>query len=364
MDKKKLAVIIHDFQDENFTGGGEKIMFHLIKQLCKLGHEVNVFCLITNVEKDKHGISNIYVLNPCNYYGQAQEIIKDENYFAVISENINHPIDITVAMGHSLLYREKVVRNLLAQLFNKLKNKTLETQWQMDLINKYKGIIALSNLAKNDYIKFLKADESKILVAYPGVEIVENPVKSTNSVFTFGLSAPGFDRKGGYIFLSALKYLKRQKINFKAKVIYPTYYEKPLLQLLVKFYGLKNNVEFIGFQENMNDFYHLIDCLVMPSKEESFGMVATEAMTNKRLVIASTRCGVSEIIEDGVNGFIFDIEGNSGKNLAKKMRFIIENKSELDKILDNAYETAKNHSWSSFCDSVLNLIKDRKNNKI
>lgn len=301
----------------------------------------------------------MYVLEPINYYNQAQEIIKTKNYFAVISENINNPIDITVAMGHSLLYREKVVRNAFAQLFYGFKRKTLAAQWQIDLINQYKGIIALSDLAKNDYIKFLKADESKIQVAYPGVEIVENPVKSTNSVFIFGLSAPGFDRKGGYIFLSALKYLKRQKIDFKARVIYPTYYEKPLLQLLVKFYGLKNNVEFIGFQENINDFYHSIDCLVMPSKEESFGMVATEAMTNKRLVIASTRCGVSEIIEDGVNGFIFDIKGNSGKNLAKKMKFMLENKSNMDILLDNAYETAKKYSWSNFCDSILNIIKDR-----
>lgn len=357
MDNLKIAIIVKRFQDKNFCGGGEKIMFNLIKQLCKKNFEVDLYCVESNVVDD-YGLSNIFYLNSSNYYEESMKLMNNDKYKAVVSEGINNiATGITIVMGHSFVYRISRVRSSLQTFFYKFtgryKNYKNTVQAYKQKVQKYNKIFALSSLAKDDYTHFLGAEEKKVHVVYPGVDMVKDPILSTNSVYTFGLSAPGFDRKGGYILLKALSYLKRSNNSFKAKIIYPKYSKNGWVKFLVWIYGIKKNVEFIQFQRNMDEFYKTIDCLVVPSKEETFGMVATEAMANKRLVIASSRCGVSEVIKNNDNGFIFSMKGNAAKNLAKKMKLALDNRPNNKQIIESGYATAQNLSWEYFCDKFI-----------
>ena len=348
MKSKKLAFIIHRLQDKNFRGGGEKIMYNLIKQLCLRNYTVDVYCLETNIIYDL-GINRIYFIESGDLYGEAMTIIQNKDYDDVISENINIPVDVTVAMGHSLAYREFVVSNFPKRFFCKFRKKHADSLLQIESAKKYSKILALSNIAKYDYVNFLEVDEQNIFVNYPGVDIVENPAKSCNPIFTFGLSAPGFDRKGGYIFLKALKILKKKNPYFKAKIIYPKYLKNNWVKFLLKLYKIDYEVEFYDFFQDMSEFYHNIDCLVVPSKEETFGMVATEAMADERHVITSSRCGASEIIKDGINGFVFDMDENPARNLAEKMEYVLANKDDISHISEDGYVLAKKYSWENFC---------------
>ena len=56
----------------------------------------------------------------------------------------------------------------------------------------------------------------------------------------------------------------------------------------------------------MPDLYRLSRLVVMPSLEEPFGLVATEALACGVPVIASNRGGLPEIVKDGRTGMIVD----------------------------------------------------------
>ena len=50
-----------------------------------------------------------------------------------------------------------------------------------------------------------------------------------------------------------------------------------------------------------------MDGLIVPSRSEGFGLVALEAMRNRKAVIASRVGGLTELIVEGVNGYLMDI---------------------------------------------------------
>jgi glycosyltransferase involved in cell wall biosynthesis len=83
----------------------------------------------------------------------------------------------------------------------------------------------------------------------------------------------------------------------------------------------------------------LIDnCLVMvnPSSYESFGMVFLEAWARKKPVIGARIPAVREIIEEGVNGLLFD--GENEEDLERKISFILKEKDLGKKMGERGYE--------------------------
>jgi glycosyltransferase involved in cell wall biosynthesis len=88
------------------------------------------------------------------------------------------------------------------------------------------------------------------------------------------------------------------------------------------------NMKFLGLMESqeMGILYQKARFLVMPSKWfEMCPLVILEAMSYGLPIIASRIGGLSELVEEGVTGVLFD-PGNS-EDLAKKMRFLWENPS-------------------------------------
>jgi len=71
--------------------------------------------------------------------------------------------------------------------------------------------------------------------------------------------------------------------------------------------GIHHRVHFLGKQDQVHDLLPLADLMLMPSEMESFGLAALEAMACKVPCIATRVGGVSELIEDGVNGLLFAV---------------------------------------------------------
>lgn len=62
---------------------------------------------------------------------------------------------------------------------------------------------------------------------------------------------------------------------------------------------------------------------VVPSRQEAFGLVVAESMSVGTPVIASNIGGIPEIIDDGENGFLFEVEDY--KQMAEKILLLIKN---------------------------------------
>lgn len=70
--------------------------------------------------------------------------------------------------------------------------------------------------------------------------------------------------------------------------------------------GLGEQVAFTGRRKDVRQIMAAADIFVMPSMEEPFGMVYTEAQVMCKPVVGTRSGGTPEVVEDGVNGLLSD----------------------------------------------------------
>lgn len=364
----KIAFIIRMFQAKNFHGGGEKLFYNLINRFADDGHLVDIYCSSSDVESAKN-INKIKVVDvhydhnrPQTmefFYNQVKILIKDENYDAVISENITPPVDMVFLQGHSLVNRLKKTKNPLeAFLYNFRKVKKDRIKYQKKWMEQgYRRIFVVSELLKQDIVENFGVAPEKIAVIYPGVETANPVTARSEAIHTFGLIAPGFKIKGGFVLLKALNILKKRGYKFKTKIIYPKFNKNLGVKILINLYNLADNVEFLPYQDNLAGFYGAIDCLVVPSIEDTFNIAALEAMAFGKPIIISNNAGACELVSNGENGFRFNIRQNGIKNLAHRLMFFLDNPELHAQLSCGAMETAMRYGWDRVYKETAALVQ-------
>jgi len=106
----------------------------------------------------------------------------------------------------------------------------------------------------------------------------------------------------------------------------------------IKKIGIEHKVIFTGFTKEVDAHMKLFDVNVLATKRETFGLVVIEAMVNKVCMIATNAGGPLEIIEDGVDGLLFD---RSSEDLANKIKVLSQDLSLTQKLALNGYEKVK-----------------------
>jgi glycosyltransferase involved in cell wall biosynthesis len=150
------------------------------------------------------------------------------------------------------------------------------------------------------------------------LEIKARPARSTEVPFRIGFIGRIIPDKGLQVLLQAVKMLPRHGWNLLiAGKVYPPL---DLKTLQAEAGGLP--VQWLGFVQP-EEFYQQIDLLVVPSVwPEPSGMVIHEAFANAVPVIASRLGGITDLIDDGVTGWLFepgDVVGLS-KMLEERLR--------------------------------------------
>ena len=72
-------------------------------------------------------------------------------------------------------------------------------------------------------------------------------------------------------------------------------------------HGIEAKVRFLGKRDNIEELIGASDLLLLPSRNESFGLAALEAMACQVPVVASRVGGLSEVVTDGKDGFLVDL---------------------------------------------------------
>lgn len=106
--------------------------------------------------------------------------------------------------------------------------------------------------------------------------------------------------------------------------------ERQNLETLAKQLRISKNVIFCGFQENVTEFYHLIDIVVLPSITEGLPMVLLEALTYSKPIVATRVGGIPEVITNGKTGIL--VEPQNPSRLAEGIIRILKNPEEANRM--------------------------------
>jgi len=187
-------------------------------------------------------------------------------------------------------------------------------------------IIAVSEDSKDILIKKYKIKLEKITVIPNGVEAnkffpITNIEKIPNSMLYIGR----VDKRKGVDFLikSMLRVVKSNPnsklfIGGKGKDL------NKLKKFVIK-NKLENNINFLGFisDDKINEWYNKVQCVIVPSIFEGFGITVIESMAAGTLVIGTNVDGIRTIIKNKINGYLVDY-GNVG-SLSETINYVLHN---------------------------------------
>lgn len=128
-----------------------------------------------------------------------------------------------------------------------------------------------------------------------------------------------------------------------------------VLQDLVADNSLGRFVTFYGYQDDVMSKMSFCHVGVIASEFEAFGRVTIEYMLNGMIPIASRSGANTEIVKDGENGYLFDL--NDNRQLAQKIVMIVDNYRFLENMIECAKLTAKQFTVESTVDKLIGIYK-------
>ncbi len=361
-----------------FHGGAEGFSQSLIEQLANEGHEVHIFANKWQVDKQ---VSNIFfhkvpaitinsVLRDFTFAVSAYLKLKKEEYDIIQSHDKTLYQDIYRAGDgcHIEWLRQRWKRT---GLFGKLSIIFNPYHWLILLLemvifkgHRYKKILAISEMVKTDIIKNYEISPTDIEVIYNGVdtekfhprnkELYRREIRKKYSIpydaFVVLFVGSGFERKGVEFLLKAVEMVS----NPLTVLIVGKGSEKKFKNLIKR-----QRVVFCGPQRDIHKFYDASDIFVFPTIYEPFGNVHLEALASGLPVITTRLSGASEIIKNGIQGFIID-EPENIRQIAEKIGFLM-NKDANRTMSILARKLAERFSFEAHIDAMMKFYQKIKN---
>ena len=155
-------------------------------------------------------------------------------------------------------------------------------------------------------------------------------------ILAFGSSNSNYEHHKGFDLLSqALKKIKNEKkINIQLFIFGQSKSQKDLsLELPARYAGYLDDI-------NLKTLYSAVDAVVVPSRQESFGQIASEASACETPVIAFNTGGLRDIIKHRVTGYL--AEKFSIEDLANGIQWVLQN-TDIELLGNNARNQVKNN---------------------
>lgn len=274
-----------------------------------------------------------YYLSDCDLFiGWSQtslsclKSIKSKKCIRVLEHPMNHVLTWMNMMNdeYDLFSDDKVFKNSL--FTTDMINRMLAEYKEVDYIN------VLSSFSRKTFLDNGISSE-KILVTPLGVD--------TELFRPLSNQGPNFEKfkilfvgrlellKGCHYLLKAMNELALPDVELilVGKIF-------PELETILEMYkgsytylGTKSNTELIAL-------YQQCDVFILPSIQESFGLVLLEAMACGKPVIATDHTGAVDFVNNYENGFVVPIR--SSEHLSRKIQYLYENREHCFKMGLNA----------------------------
>lgn len=131
--------------------------------------------------------------------------------------------------------------------------------------------------------------------------------------------------------------------------------ERAILERMLREKGLDKRIHFLGHKEDVVDYLHIMDIVVVPSINEGFGRVIVEAWAGGKAVVGSAVGGIKELIEDYQTGLL--VSPASPLELAEAIEKLLSNDELRSKLGERGKEKAKKYSVEEMVKKTVELYE-------
>jgi len=234
---------------------------------------------------------------------------------------------------------------------------------QLAMYERASGIITMSHWFARSLVEQSGIAPEKIHVVHPGFSagrtilepgpLRDKPVPRRRLLFVGRQHKPyAFYRKGGDLAVAALSVLRREydpHITLTVAGIEDSEWPLPG--------PVPDGVNLLGAlsPDQVARLYDEHDLFVMPSRQESFGIVFTEALSRGLPCVARNAYAMPEIITPGVSGALVD--GDDVDQLAKAIITVLEDDDIYRQCAARAQQIAAYFSWDRTAHDIAGIIR-------
>ncbi|MBN2098743.1 MAG: glycosyltransferase family 4 protein [Dehalococcoidia bacterium] len=174
----------------------------------------------------------------------------------------------------------------------------------------------------------------------------------------FNLLFPGGAKfiKGGDLVVRALPAVRKEIPEFHLYVAWDVPHDHRIRRMVADM-GLDDSVSFVGFL-NKDEYRRLlssVDALVMPSRDEAFGIVFLEAMALGKPVVASSAGGIPEVVRDGRNGILVRPDPDQ---IASAIVRLYRDEGLRTEMSQNNLQDVTKYDWSRIVDEFMRVYRE------
>jgi glycosyltransferase involved in cell wall biosynthesis len=177
------------------------------------------------------------------------------------------------------------------------------------------------------------------------------------NAFVFGIVGRFGPFKRHGVLIEAFNQLASQAPDLHLLVVGGGGPEKERVVAQGKASPVANRIHFVGFQNDPVPYYRAMNLLVVPSINEGMSNAVLEGMACGIPVLANNVCGNAEMIVNGGNGLLADLE--TAGQLTTELRGICTNRHALEEMGQRARESAiKSFSISTMVYNYARLYQE------
>ncbi len=134
------------------------------------------------------------------------------------------------------------------------------------------------------------------------------------------------------------------------------------IKKLISDLGLEKNVFLHGFisEKEKNNIYSVCDMVVVPSRDEPFGIIILEAMLAGKPLIVSDRGALPELVKNGQNGLVVKLTKDT---IAQAIFNLTVDKNLRKTISENNKITVNTYGWKKITKDYIQLYRTLMKNE-
>jgi len=163
------------------------------------------------------------------------------------------------------------------------------------------------------------------------------------------------DNKNQILIIEAIRHLVKERTDFMVLLI-GIGSQKEKLQSIVKTYSLDDNINFLGYRNDVDSLLKISDIFLASSKREGLGIAVIEAMATGLPIIATDNRGHRELIKNGRNGFL--VPTNNPIFFSKRINELLSSKVKKKEFSANNVRAIKKYSKGEINVQMKNIFSE------